>query len=156
MKKYKTRNDVPEKYKWDLNIYFKNDQELIDAFNKSDELINKLSTYKGCTKSVKSLKEFIELDIKCSSIVESIYVYSFLSDDVELGKDSNIVLRNKSYNQINKYEIAVSFFVPELLKLKKEEFNSLINSKELSEYKIYLESSCNYLIIFCSIKINYY
>ena len=138
--KYKTRKDVPDKYKWDLSIYFNNDKELDVAFNESIKLIDKLKDYRNCTKNIKKLKEFIELDIKCNSIIESIYAYSFLLDDQELGKDCNIELKNKAFNLINNYEVAISFFVPEILKLNNKEFNDIVNSKELEEYKIYLEN----------------
>ena len=140
MKKYNSRKEVPEKYKWDLSIYFKNEQELAETFKNSEKIIEKLPEYRGCTKDAFKLKEFIDSDIKCNSMVENIYVYSFLIDDQELGCDSSIELKHKALNLINKYEIAISFFVPELLNLKHSEYESLVNNEILKDYKIYLDN----------------
>ena len=137
--KYKTRKDVPDKYKWDLSIYFKNDLEISESEEKAKKIINNLLKYRNCTKAPKKLKEYIEEDIKCNKIIEDIYVYSFLIDDQELGKDSSITLKMRAMDLINEYELATSFFVPELLKLNKKEYDTISNDKILKNYKVYLD-----------------
>ena len=55
MKKYKTRADVPQKYKWDLTEYFKDEDDFKNHFQKAEKLIIELTDYKGCTKDARQL-----------------------------------------------------------------------------------------------------
>ena len=45
MQKYNNRNEVPEKYKWDLTTIFKDQEEYDKAFNTLKENIKKLNAY---------------------------------------------------------------------------------------------------------------
>ena len=44
---YKSRLDVPEKYKWDLTDFFKNEEGFNKTFKETKEIIHKLPLYKG-------------------------------------------------------------------------------------------------------------
>ena len=95
MIKYKDRNDVPEKYKWDLTSIFKDDVEFENTYQEIVKSVDKLSTYKGCTKDSNKLYEFLKLEIETTSVVEDLYVYSYLVNDQELGVESSIIRKEK-------------------------------------------------------------
>lgn len=136
MKKYKNRSEVPEKYKWDLTDFFKDDQEYNRAYDKCVKMIDELKNYVGCTKDADKLMQFLTKEIDTIALWENLYVYAYLINDQELGIDKNIERKNKSINLNNMLTSAISFFAPELLKLSKEEYKNLFtkNSK-LLEYK---------------------
>ena len=140
MEKYKTRADVPEKYKWDLTSFFKDENEFNDVYNKTLEDIKKLNEYQGCTKDANKLYEYLNLDINTEAIAENLYIYAYLINDQELGKKESIERKNKCENLLNTYYLNVSFFAEELLSLTKEEYNNLFNiNPKLNEFKTNLD-----------------
>jgi oligoendopeptidase F len=136
MEKYTSRKDVPEKYKWDLTPFFKNEEEFEEKFKQATKDVDSLKEFAGCTKDANKLYEFLSKDINTAALVENIYVYSYLINDQELGVSSSIERKNKAESLMNKYMINTSFFSPELLKLSEEEYNKLfIDNESLNEFK---------------------
>lgn len=136
MEKYTSRKDVPEKYKWDLTPFFKNEEEFEEKFNQATKDVDSLKEFAGCTKDANKLYEFLSKDINTAALVENIYVYSYLINDQELGVSSSIERKNKAESLMNKYMINTSFFSPELLKLSEEEYNKLfVDNESLNEFK---------------------
>ena len=139
MKNYKTRNDVPEKYKWDLTEYFTDEKDFNENYEKALKLVSKLKEYSGATKDANRLYEFIKLDEEASSIIENLYAYTYLVNDQELGIPSSMQNKNKIENLIAEYEANIAFFSPELLKLNNDEYNKLFEKPELLDYKLMLD-----------------
>ena len=136
MEKYTSRKDVPEKYKWDLTPFFKNEEEFEEKFNQATKDVDSLKEFAGCTRDANKLYEFLSKDINTAALVENIYVYSYLINDQELGVSSSIGRKNKAESLMNKYMINTSFFSPELLKLSEEEYNKLfVDNESLNEFK---------------------
>ena len=139
MSKYKSRSEVPEKYKWNLDDFYKNDEEFNKELEEAKKRVKEEAKFRGCTKSGKTLYEFFKYDEITECMIENLYVYSYMKDDEELGKKENINRKNKALLLFNDYSNTVSFFMPELLKLSKEEFDKLFEYKDLSEYKFALD-----------------
>ncbi|MBR1376223.1 MAG: oligoendopeptidase F family protein [Bacilli bacterium] len=136
MQKYKSRKDVPLKYKWDLTHYFKDEKDFNDNLSKCETMIDALKDYVGSTKDAKKLYEFLKNDIEANALIMNLYIYVSLLNDQELGNSKNIELLNKVEDTFNKYVINTSFFAPELLKLSKEEYEELFNkNNKLNEFK---------------------
>jgi len=85
MNKYKSRKDVPDKYKWDLTDFFKNDEEFDKLLNEVNEEIKKIKNFIGCTKNSKKLYKFLIFDINLNSKIDNLYAYAVLKNDEELG-----------------------------------------------------------------------
>jgi len=140
MQKYNSRKEVPEEFKCDLSVYFKNDKEFNETYEKTEKLVKELKKYIGCTKDSKKLYEFLKLETEIIALWENMYAYAMLMDDLELGNTKNITTKAK-VEQLNTIICTnVAFFTPELLKLTQEEYNDLyIKCKELKEYKADLD-----------------
>ena len=139
MIRYNNRGEVPEKYKWDLTSIFENDEVFENTYNEAVKSVDKLSTYKGCTKDSNRLYEFLKLEIDTTAIVEDLYVYSYLINDQELGIESSIVRKEKIERLLGVLNNNTSFFGPELLKLNQEEYNKLFDNTKLLEFKFNLD-----------------
>ncbi len=136
MQKYNNRNEVPEKYKWDLTSFFKDENDFNKRFEEVKKDIECLKEYKNCTKNAKKLYEYLKKDLQAEAICEDLYVYSYLINDQELGNATSIERKNKVELLCTELESNTSFFAPELLKLDQEEYNQLfINEPKLNEYK---------------------
>ena len=139
MQKYKSRQEVPKKYKWDLTELFKNDNEYDKAFNKLKKDIDKLSTYQGCTKNSSKLYEFLDKDAKTIALLYRVIIYAYVINDQELGISSNMDRLAKAEELETKYANAIAFFAEELLKLNKDEYNNLFKNNKLKEFKYQLD-----------------
>ena len=136
MQKYKSRKDVPDKYKWDLTAFFANDEEFDKKYKDSEKKIDKIKDYVGCTKDANKLYEFLEFSTKIESVIENLYVYAYLINDQELGISKNMERKAKTEDLMNKFALSVSFFDPELLQLTQEEYNKLYTTNpKLKEYE---------------------
>ena len=140
MKKYNSRSEVPEEYKWNLKDIFKDTSEYDKAFIELKNNIEKLSTFVGCTKDSNKLYEFLQLDNNTLALLYRINVYAFLINDQELGISENMDRMSKAEEQEAKYSNAVSFFSPELLELSKEEYEALFENDKLNEFKYILDN----------------
>lgn len=135
MQKYNCRREVPEKYKWDLSDFFKNDKEFDSSYKKCEKLIEELGKYKGCTKDSKKVFEFLEKEFDTIALWEDLYVYSYLINDQELGVSKSVERKGRAEQLCSLLDINTSFFAPELLKLSTEEYSSLFDDGLLGKYK---------------------
>lgn len=139
MTKYQNRNEVPEKYKWDLTAFFKNEEDFNKSFQKLKKDIEALKKYKGCTSSADKLSEFLKFENELDAVMENLYVYSFLLDDQELGNPKSIERKTKVLDLNNEMVINTSFFAPEILSLSEESYNNLFKNERLLKYKSVLD-----------------
>ena len=139
MSKYNSRSDVPEKYKWNLDDFYKDDNEFEKSLEDASNKISKFKDYKGKLKDGKKLFELLTLDNETTCLVDNLYVYAHLKNDEELGNSNNIKRQNKAIKLITDYSNAVSFIEPEILSFTKEEFNKLFDYKDLNEFKFMLD-----------------
>ena len=139
MKKYNSRKDVPEKYKWDLSDFYKDEDDFKTNYNKAVNDVKKLEEYVGCTKDANKLYEFLSNDTKVSASVLNLYAYAYLINDQELGISLSLERKAKTEKLFSDYTNAVSFFEPELLTLSKEEYDTLFKEEKLNEFKSFLD-----------------
>ena len=129
MQKYNNRIEVPDKYKWDLSSFFKNEQEFEDTLEKAKKLAEELKKYKGCITHANRLYEFLTKRLEISVSWEDLYVYAYLLNDQELGNSENMSKKNATQQLFGKINAYLSFFEPELLALSKEEYEKIPKNK---------------------------
>lgn len=140
MQIYNSRSEVPEKYKWDLTEFCKDEEEFEKKYKEADELTDKLPSYQGCTKNPKKLKEFLDLEVKTVKIFEELYAYAHLTNDQELGVSSSSDRFGRVLNLQTKINVNTCFFASELLTLEKDKFTSMFDEIEgLDLYRADLE-----------------
>lgn len=140
MKTYNNRSEVPEKYKWDLTDFYKNEEEFEEDYQKCIKLIKKIPEYVECLKNPEKLYDFLKLYETIDNIWENLYVYSLLVNDQELGKKQSIERLNKISLLENNISQSLGFFEPKLLKLNKKEYELLFKeNNNLLEYKKLLD-----------------
>ena len=135
MKKYNSRGEVEEKYKWDLTEFFKNENDFEVNYQKCESMIKELNTYKGKLTDVALLKEFLDKDFQTMSVIYRLLGYAYLINDQELGNSKSIENKQKIINLINNFDVSTSFFSPEVLAFNKDEYETVMNAEILSEYR---------------------
>lgn len=135
-----TRSEAEDKYKWDLTEFYASRE----AFEESmDTVVNvflpKLAAYQGKLVDAKSIKEFIELDIETSLILEYGYVYANLSLDLDQSNGDASEMSGIAGSVYSQYMQATAFAQPEILALDDETMTAIIDDPMMVDYKHYLE-----------------
>ena len=142
MKTYKSRKEVPDKYKWDLTDLYKDDKAYEREFDELKSRLPELYKYKGHITDADKLYEFLELDTDLNLKNEHLYVYALLVNDQELGVTKSIERISKIEKLSSEYGKNINFFEPELLKLSTKEFKDLfIKNNKLEKYRKVLENT---------------
>lgn len=137
----KERKGVPETYKWDNSIVYKN----VDEWNKDKEAleaqIQMLKSFQG--KMGKNSELFYTTLKLYFDIYKTYYKfsdYAFRVADEDLRNSSNQSLNQISTTIGTKLGEAASFISPEILSLEPEKIKKFFDEKkELSEFKFYIE-----------------
>lgn len=139
MEKYQSRKDVPDKYKWDLSNFVKDENDYQEKVKYIKENLPKLKEFVGCTKNGEKLYEYMEFDISLAGAIEGLDGYTFALQDEDLANDDAKEKRQFVLNILTQYSYESSFFNPELLSLSKEEYDALYKFEDLKKYKSYLD-----------------
>ena len=137
----KLRSEIEDKYKWDLTLMYKNEEEYQKDFDELKKIVSEIKKYKGIlTKDANTLLEFLKLDDKIDILITNLSVYACSKKDEDVANEEN----SKRYNEIlGLYSLVgeeMSFVTPELLKTDYSVIKEYINkNEELKEYVFDLE-----------------
>lgn len=146
MEKQKIREEIDEKYKWDLSTIFKTEEEFLKFYELVKDEINKIDSYKGIiAKSAENLYNFLTFSDALERKLYKLYYYAHLKFD----EDTTLVNSQKNYNLVNNlldnYNQKTSFVVPELLEVPYDTILEHIKSdSKLNDYKFNLECIYRY------------
>ena len=121
MIKQKTRNDIDDKYKWDLTAIFKNDEEFLKELDKSKDLVSEIIKFKGhILDSSDSLYNYFKTSEKIERKLYKLYYYANLKHDEDTTNPKYQEYYQKIQKILTKYTEDTSFVAPEMMK---KEFN---------------------------------
>lgn len=134
--KYQNREEIEEKYKWDLKHIFPTIEDWQKAYDKIEENIKKLKDYEGkLADSSETLLGFLNLDTETSELFERIAVYARMSEDENTKDPERQTLVQKISPLSLKYSTATSFFSNEVLKISEEKMQKFYKNENLLFYK---------------------
>ncbi len=136
----KERKDIPDQYKWDNSILYKN----VDEWQKDrlavEQQVEKLKDYKG--KLGESAESFYGALKLYFGILQDFYKLSDYANrvsDEDLRNSANQSLTQQSSTLGTKINEIASFFSPEILKIDTERVKKFFDEKkELADYKFYV------------------
>lgn len=137
---YNSRNEVPEKYKWDLNKWFKSDEQWQNEYEEVKKHTEDLNKYKGKIFENDNLYNLLEQYYNYNNRIQKLYVYAMLKQC----EDLSINKYDKMYQQVveldSKFMENTAFIMPEILHNDEFGVNSLIEKcPKLERYKHILE-----------------
>lgn len=139
---YKTRNEVPNEYKWNLSEMYDSSDVIdkdIDRVNKLTPEILKFKSH--IMDSADSLYEFLKLTEEQDRILTKLYVYSKMNFDVDTKDNKNKALKMKIEKLNESLSENYSFIEPEMLEASYDTVLKYIEENDkLKEYKFYLET----------------
>lgn len=143
---YKSRKEVPNEYKWDLEKMYSDEKQIEFDIKKVNSLTLEILNYKShIMDSSDSLCEFLHLTEKQDRILTKLYVYSKMNFDVDTKDNKNKALKMRIEKLNEQISEQYSFIEPEMLKCDYEKVLSYIKENDaLNEYKFYLETVYRY------------
>lgn len=146
MEKQKTRDEIEEKYKWDLTTIYKNDEDWYKELEETSKIIEKLPSFKGkIVSNASNLLEYLKFDEVLTRRVYKLYYYANLKHDQDTTNSIYQTMYGKISDLLQKQSELSSFVKPELLSVKYEKIIKYIKEeKGLEEYKFTLEQIYRY------------
>ncbi len=137
---YKTREEVPNEYKWDLTLRYKDEQEWEKDYQFLTGLVKEIESFKGKVVSsannlLETLNKYFEIDEKLGKL----YVYASLRNTEDLGKSSNKLMLDKASNLYTQFSYYASYLEPEILSCDEQIIKNYIKENDrLKEYEFFL------------------
>jgi oligoendopeptidase F len=136
MEGLKTRDQIEQKYKWNLKDLFESDEKWEETLNEIKALVPEFSKYKGKLKDKKQLKSLFELDHKVSLLGERLYVYAKMSRDQDNGNDKYVSMCDRAYSVLMNGETESAFVTPELTLMSDEELLTLADDPDFKDFSL--------------------
>jgi len=132
----KAREDIDDKYKWDLGKLFESDEEWEEAFETVLKEIEELEDYKGrVTESPETLLELLKLRENLKRTVADLNSYANKKYDQDTRKDQYQAMKSRVSTLSSQLSSSLSFIDPEIQEAGKDQINDLI--KENEELEVY-------------------
>ncbi|MGG7144349.1 oligoendopeptidase F [Clostridium nigeriense] len=140
LKVLKKREEIDDRYKWNIDKIFATDGEWEEAFKKLQKEAPSLKNFEGKLNNEENIKEFLDKYVKLGVLAETIYVYAHLKSDEDTSNSKYQSMMNKVDAYMAEYASYTAYFVPEILS-QDEEFirNIIINTENLKLYKFMFE-----------------
>ena len=133
--KDKTRDEIDDKYKWDLSQIYSS----LEEWNKDFEYVkangDKYLEFKGKLNNADNILNYFKFDEEFSKKADSLYMYAALKFDEDTSNSKYQELKGKIEKVLTDLSAKTSFVIPEMLKLSKEDFERFM--EEASELKMY-------------------
>ena len=138
---YKTREEVPNEFKWDLAKMYADSKEIDKDIEEVKSLTEEIKKYKShILDSSNSLYEFLKLTEKQDRVLTKLYVYSKMNLDVDTKNNTNKALKMKIEKLSESLSEELSFIEPEMMNGSYETVKQYVKENDnLKEYKFYLE-----------------
>ncbi len=138
----KVREEIPEKYTWDLTPIFESTEAFEKAYEEIDPLLQKVVSYSGrLLESPRTLKEALEESLELIRKIGNLYVYASLNSSLDTSDTDAQSRLLRMQGLVAHVSSSLAFFEPELLSASKEEVAALIDQDEgLELYRQYLDN----------------
>lgn len=134
MSVYQSRQEVPEKEKWDLSDLYKDLSLWEKDYRKIEEMVQELKEFDGKISNGKSLYQYLKKKEETSYIFNHVYAYAMLKLDEDTRDSHSQSLLEKAKSLSVKFSGANAFFLPYLLSLEEDTLRQFIAEEKGLEY----------------------
>ena len=143
MEKQKLRSEIDEKYKWDLTLIYKNDEDFLEDLNTLKTEMQEVDKFKDCLmKNAQNLYECLNLTNELESKLDKVYSYAHLHYDEDTTNSKYQKYNGLVSNLLSEYSKISGFIMPSILKedykLLEKYYEDLPKLKQ--EYEFLLEN----------------
>ena len=141
-KSQRKREEIEEKYTWDLSYIYTSDNNWKIDFNRVSKEIKQILKFKGILVSnAKNLLDYLELSYLLERKLYKLYYYANLKHDQDTTNPNYQEMLGKIKNLLNKYEEINAYANPELMSIDYNLIKSFYKQElKLKKYKFVLEN----------------
>jgi len=130
-----TRDQIDEKFKWNLTDIYPDDLHWEKDFNWVSDNIVRYKTFEGRLANSSDLLACLKFNEEIGIKLERLYLYSMLAKDSDM-RDTKYQGMDGRVKSLNAQILAASSFIkPEILKIDETRINEMLNN--IAEFKIY-------------------
>lgn len=139
--KLKTRNEIPDQYKWDLESIFPDVAAWEAAIEQANGLCDEATTYAGLLQSsADTLADFLELQENLTGLVGKIFVWGYLPSSADTTDLEAIGRRDRAMGVGGRITAAVAFAEPEIVAIPADVLQGWVESEpRLAPYAHYFD-----------------
>lgn len=137
---YTNRNEIPEKYKWNLGDIFATPEKWEEAFAELSQEYPQLADFKGKLADREQLLAFLRLSDKIDLKLEQLYCYASMAYNEDSQDSVRQARFSKIYGLLTKYDAATSFVSPELSAIPDEQLKAFVADPDFSDYDVMLKN----------------
>ena len=139
VKKLKTRDEIDNMYKWNVQKMYKSSAAWEEDFEILKSKAPEMQRFSGKLGTAEELLSFLESNVEIERLLDKLLVYAHLRGDEDTAKAEFQVLKNKIDSYAAEVSSVTAFFVPELLSLKEGFIDEAIcKLPKLKIYEFYL------------------
>jgi len=145
LNKKKTRDQIEDKYKWDLSVLYASDIDWEADYRKVEKEYTQLLSYKGSLADHRKLEKFMPLYSDLSIIEENLSVYAIAHFWEDTGNTAYEEMKGRIELLSSKITSETVFIKKELSSLSEEDLDKMIHANpQLETYRFFLESYARY------------
>ena len=145
MNKRKTRDQIEDKYKWNLSVLYASDNDWEADYRKAEKEYTQLLTYKGSLADHRKIDKFMLLYSDLSIIEENLSVYALAHFWEDTGNTAYEEMKGRIELLSSKITSETVFIKKELSSLSEEDIDNMIHANpQLEAYRFFLESYTRY------------
>ncbi len=135
----KNRNEIDDKYKWDLTTLFESDEVWETELAKIDSYVEESQKFVGTLKDAESILTFLKWETEVNLKVEDVFVYTSLRHSEDTRDAKAMSMYSRAYGKVVALSSATAFAIPEILSIPQEELLAIVNDERLADYRFALE-----------------
>ncbi|HPP39022.1 MAG TPA: oligoendopeptidase F [Candidatus Kapabacteria bacterium] len=126
-----SREEIPDKYKWDLTHIYKTDADWESDFQALSKDISIISKHKGkVTKSAKNLLDAFNDYYSLEKRLMKLYFYSSMARDLDITNGKYQTMFQKTHELYSNFAAASSFLMPEVMEANEETIRQYIKQEK--------------------------
>jgi oligoendopeptidase F len=138
----KTRSEIPEQYKWNLNGLYQSENDWHVAKDQISEKLNQVEQFKGTlTQSAANLLKCLTFNSDISKEATKLYIYAGMNSDLDTRDMKYTGMKQELQQMFSDYGAKAAFIEPEILTAKWETIEGFIKQEpKLEVYRMYLDN----------------
>jgi oligoendopeptidase F len=138
--KIPTRDEIPEKDKWDLTNLFADVGKWHEDFASLQQTYSEISRWKGhVAESPQTLAQVLEFEKALDQKIERLYHYASLQQAEDSANADYLARMAQLQNLLTKVSEAFAFVAPEIQALEDEKFGQFLNDPVLTSWRTKLK-----------------
>ncbi|WP_078379885.1 oligoendopeptidase F [Sutcliffiella halmapala] len=138
---YANRKEIPEAYKWKLDSLYTSPQQWKEDTKKVKKLADSFAKKEEQIQSDKQILSLMEDYFDLFRLVEKIYVYARVNQDVDISNTGSQELSNEAENMMMYVVERTAWLSNELQAVDKKEWKRFMKSEKLAPYRYYLQQT---------------